>query len=100
MASIYIALNMTKSEIKAKKLTELVPARKSNRGRAPTIQSITDDQKIQLQKWKFLKPPSFYTPEEQKAIMEAVIETMILATFDRHIYRWGGKVYRQRKGEP
>ena len=30
--------------------------------------------------------------------MENVLEVMIAATFGCHVYKWGGKLYRQRKG--
>ena len=41
---------------------------------------------------------TFFTKEEQDKVMMAVIEALISAAFNCHIYRWEGRVRRQVKG--
>ena len=86
-AVIYLALDLSKAEIKRRGLEKLVPVKKERRGRPPTILSIGEDVKSQ-ERWKFVKPTTFFTSEEKAKVMESVLEIMILTTFGCHVYRW------------
>ena len=49
-------------------------------------------------RWKWGRNVDGFTEEEKKIIMGHVVETMVMATFKNHFYKWDGQVRRQKKG--
>ena len=38
--------------------------------------------------------------QEKGMVIEKMMEIIVRTTFNTHVYRWGGKIYRQKKGGP
>ena len=89
-ATQYLALSYTHAEINARRLNTVVPVRRYKFGQRPTISRIMDDEKGE--RWRWCKNPDKYNPTEKRLIMAHVVETMVIATFNDHFYRWDGRV--------
>ena len=50
------------------------------------------------EQWKF--PAIKLTEEEKKMIVAEVVKIVTEVLFETHLYTFGGKTYRQKKGEP
>ena len=106
-ACIYIALNCQYHEVVRAGLHPFVPTRRTKSGRPPTVKTINVDEKNQKVKekdqdwdkdrWKWPKVEQI-RPEDSLRIMAKVVEVMINACFESHIYKWDITIRRQKVG--
>ena len=94
-ATMYLALTHTQAEINRRGLSRLVPTRRFKYGSRPQISRVMDDEKGD--RWKWGRNVDSFSEEEKRTIMGHVVETMVMATFKNHFYKWDGQVRRQRK---
>ena len=100
---IYIAHNWSPGKIKLEGLNKACPSRRFNRGPRPTIHGKEAKGGKQSgggaeSKWEFQNHE--LNDWEMKKLIAASIEIGIIASFKNHIYCFGGKGYRQKKGGP
>ena len=95
-ATLYVALNMTEGEICREKINHLILVKRSKMEKRPTILTIYNDEKNC--RWKWSKDPSTYSENQKKRVMAQVVQIMVKACFNKHFYKWNGKVKRQSKG--
>ena len=111
-ATVYLALNMKTHEIVRAELQHLIPTRRAKSGKPPTVLTIEVDQKNEKRneeerekgreetpgRWRWFSDPEKATEEETQRIMAKVVEVMIKACFESHMYKWGDTFRRQRSG--
>ena len=97
-AGRYIALNCSPQEIAKDKLSKLVPFRKQNRGKRPTI--LTVDCEDKKERWCWSRHPNTFSPAEKRKLLGKVVEILVKVTFENHFYKWNNNIYRQTKGGP
>ena len=98
----YIAMNLSRGEIRIRNLHKVVPVRKHCHGPVPGIKSqeakITLDRTEEESQWIFRSTNP--TEAEKRALIGATLEICIAASFNLHIYIFGGVCYRQIGGGP
>ena len=95
-ATIYIALNMSKNAISREKLGHVIPSRLREQGKRPTVKTYwTDEKKV---RWKWRKAIGRYTDQDQRRVMQKVLEIMVRTTFKTHFHNWDSKIKLQVKG--
>ena len=61
-------------------MSDVIPRRLSKGNKSPTVLTVeTDEVKT---RWKWMKPPNFYTPEERMRVMAKLLEVMIKTVLD------------------
>ena len=95
-----IALSRSAAYCRSHKLHRVLPVRRKKtgsrpgvRGKGPLGQEVGD-----TEQWRF--PKVKLTEEEKRMILAEVIKIVAEVMFENHLYTFGGKVYRQRKGGP
>ena len=58
-------------------------------GRAPSVLTIDVDEKGERNRWSWPRDPGTFSKIEAKQLMAKVLEVMIGACFENHIYKWG-----------
>ena len=98
----YIALNWTEGRIKLEGLQRVCPTRKCRKGARPGLGSKeaqgARQSDNQDSRWEYRTLDQ--TREEERKLVAATLEISISASFDLHVYTFGGRVYRQRSGGP
>ena len=89
---------MSKRQILDSGVQKLLPLRKSNRGRPPTILSIDTD--TRTEQWIFPVAPRDLNDEQKKLLTACMVEQMVGVVFTTHYYEWDGQLYHQQKGCP
>merc|ERR1711867_66077 len=78
-------------EIAKDKLSKLVPFRKQNRGKRPTI--LTVDCEDSKERWCWSRHPNtFSTPEKQK-LLGKVVWILVKVTFENYFHKWNNNIY-------
>ena len=95
-AAKYIALNLSRTEIIKRVLYRIILRKKATGGMAPSVLTITTDQK--KERWKWITMPDKYTETDRRKVMESVVQILIEATFSNHFYKWGENIYKQLEG--
>ena len=77
-AGRYVALNCSPEEITRDRLSKLVPNRKQNRGRRPTI--LTVDSEDSKERWLWKKHPDFFSQQEKRKLLGKVVDILVKRT--------------------
>ena len=98
---IYLALNLSKNEIKELGLSKFVPTRLVKKGGKSKIKMSSQETRspnIYLQKWSFTP----FTPnlKEKRLMFSKAMEIAVKVCFRNHLYQFKGLVYRQTEGGP
>ena len=97
-ALVYLKLTMKPAEVVDMRLQGLLPRRVTRQGPNPTLRShLREPEK---NRWWFPKKIADLTEKEKKTTAACVIQQMILATFQSHVYEWDGNIYQQADGGP
>ena len=51
-------------------------------------------------KWVWRMKPELYSKEMKNKVIAKLIEILVTVTFETHVYKWAGKLYKQKKGGP
>ena len=100
-AAMYVRYGYSDAEIRAQKLTRVVPVRRYTRGRAPGVtsaESLHADHTRQEEKWVF--PKVEYTETERRHLIGAVLEIAVRTVWENSCYSFGGRYYHQQQGGP
>ena len=110
-ASIYVALNHTRDQIISEGLANIIPFRVTKNGRQyngtyPTVKTVYEDQKNEQQReqnpdeagtrWKWHRDPKQYKEEDRRRILGKVVESLTIATFKNHFYKWDNQIRKQK----
>ena len=96
----FIALNRSAEECRRHKLHKILPVRRKKTGSRPGVTgkgplgATRGDQ----EQWRF--PSVKLTEEDKLEIIAEVAKIVTEVMFDTHLYSFGGKVFKQRKGGP
>ena len=96
---LYLAINLTRSELNERKIAQFCPTRKHKTG-APKITgcAISENKTKRFAPWE---PPSNTPNEQDKRKMLAVaLNIAVKVIMKNHIYSFDGKMRRQSKGGP
>ena len=97
-ATVYLALNMSRDQIIREDMGMLVPRRRANQGKDPTVLTLETDEKID--RWEWAIPVDSFNAHDKKRIMARTVQVMTETTFSTHHYKWNSKVFKQEKGGP
>ena len=92
-------MNWQPGKIRMVGLSRVLPVRKKARGQRAGLGNkgpSLHDPEVSLWVFQTLEP----TREEERKMIAAVLEISISASFDLHVYTFGGVIYRQVKGGP
>ena len=93
-----MALTMTPHEKVDSKIQHMLPRRKTNKNRPPSIKTVTTDEKVE--RWWFPTPLKQLTEHDKKTIVACIVQQLVKLVFDNHYYYWEGQIYRQAQGCP
>ena len=97
-ASVYLACTMTPEQVTRERMNDCVPDRKHRSGQKPKVGSMRKKNSHEKLVWR--EDPAKFKYGQKKRILARVVQTLIETTFNTHVYKWAGKVYKQRKGGP
>ena len=95
-----IALNRSAEYYRSHTLQRVLPVRRGRTGSRPGVtgKGPMGPERGDQEQWRF--PDIILAEEEKKPIVAEVIKIMIEILFKNHLYTFGGKRYRQKKGGP
>ena len=95
-----IALNRSAEYYRSHTLQRVLPVRRGRTGSRPGVtgKGPMGPERGDQEQWRF--PDIILAEEEKKLIVAEVIKIMIEILFKNHLYTFGGKRYRQKKGGP
>ena len=95
-----IALNRSAEYCRSHALKRVLPVRRGRTGSRPGVtgKGPMGPERGDQEQWRF--PDIILAEEEKKLIVAEVIKIMIEILFKNHLYTFGGKRYRQKKGGP
>ena len=94
-ATMYVAMTNTQLQINQKGIQDIIPGRRHKNGERPGIRGAIDDP--EGERWRWFKSISKYTEDDTRKVMAHVTESLVLATFKDHFYRWDGQTRRHTK---
>ena len=97
-AVVYIALTNTQKELNKKGIRHLMLDRMKKQGNRPTVLTWKMENKKKRWSWQNKKMPEQMNGGEKRIVMKEVVESMTMAVFQNHFYRWEGKNFRQVTG--
>ena len=97
---VYIAVNMTSAEIRLDGLHNIVPRRRYDKGPRPGVggKEARAKGRVDEEDSQWVPVRRELTEYEVRMLVAKCLEIAVRASFELHVYRFGGKVYRQRKG--
>ena len=95
-----IALNRSAEYCRSHALKRVLPVRRGRTGSRPGVtgKGPMGPERGDQEQWRF--PDIILAEEEKKLMVAEVIKIMIEILFKNHLYTFGGKRYRQKKGGP
>ena len=95
-----IALNRSAAYCRKHPLHRVLPVRRAKTGSRPGVtgKGPSGKQRGDQEQWRF--PQVTLTTEEKKMIIAEVVKITTEVMFENHLYTFGGRVYRQRRGGP
>ena len=97
----YIRMNMTDFEIRARKLSKIVPVRKFTRGSMPGMRGqeairgyIPEEEQL------FIHSSREPTAEEKVNLYATALECSVRFVFSHNLYRWSNTIYQQSDSGP
>ena len=52
------------------------------------------------EKWVWRQDPGTYTEIQKRRIIARVVQCVVEATFNTHVYKWAGQIFQQSRGGP
>ena len=96
----YIAMEMDRFDIRYYKLDRIIPIRRYKNGSRPGVTGKDPLSKTLDNEDQWIFPPHEPTEQEQKSLLAAALDIGVRTSFENHLYRFGGKIYRQKVGGP
>ena len=95
-----IALNRSAQYCRSHPLQRVLPVRRKRTGSRPGVtgKGPMGPRRGDQEQWRF--PTVKLTQEEKRMIVAEVVKIITEVMFETHLYTFGGKVYRQRRGGP
>ena len=95
-----IALNRSAAYCRNHSLHRVLPVRRKRTGCRPGVtgKGPLGKERGDQEQWRF--PRATLTGEEKKMIMAEVVKISTEIMFENHLYTFGGKVFRQKRGGP
>ena len=82
------ALTMTNSKKVGAKIQPILPRRKTNKNRPPSILTVTTDEKVE--RWWFPTPVKQLSEEGKILVVGCITQQLVKLVFDNHYYYWEG----------
>ena len=101
-ACLYLALTLSEEEKEHPSIKDILPRRKTRRGRKPGITTgevmgpLYEEERESL----FGPLPKQLSEEEKRIVLAKVIKQATYTTMKNHTYRFGGDIRKQREGGP
>ena len=95
--NIYLALIMTSQEIEVNKIKDVLPTRRSTRGRKPNIKTAEARNKTHS---LFIPATRTPTQEQRRKMISLALMHGIRAVMTHHLYTFKGETYLQTEGGP
>ena len=95
-----IVLNRSAAHCRSSPLHRVLPVRRKKSGRRPGVTGAgpLGQERGDTDQWLF--PSIKLTEEEKKLIIAEVVKICTEIMFENHLYTFGGKVFRQKRGGP
>jgi hypothetical protein len=96
----YLAVQLTKDEVKEMKIEDVLPSKTRGKNRKVGVAFLdTDKYPDKSDKWSWAGKREA-TREEKRRMLARTIGIMIKLVMNNHVYQFNGKTYKQRKGGP
>ena len=114
----YVRMNLSDFEIRSRKLSRIVPVRRSNKGKMPGMtgkeatkrkepEQESDEEKKKNEEEekpskeeRFIHPEREATKEEEILLFATALEIAVKFLFSNNLYQFGGRTYLQSDGGP
>ena len=98
---LYLALNRTQVQLRARGLADFCPVRRTNRGRPPTMTGCAQSEKAAKRFRPWIEPVNSIPDDNvKKKMLAEAITVAVEFVMRNHMYTFNGQLRRQAKGGP
>ena len=98
---LYLALNRTQVQLRARGLADFCPVRRTNRGRPPTMTGCAQSEKAAKRFRPWVEPVNSIPDDNvKKKMLAEAITVAVEFVMRNHMYTFNGQLRRQAKGGP